>query len=187
MSLDSLSNQIKAEAKAEAETIIKAAEKQAKGIRKEAEDEAKTHVDAALARAEKDAKQISVEVVASVRQQNQNAALMARRAVLDAAYDAATLAVSKSNMKGRSKLIKSLVEDAKSQGEKDMVLHPVETDRKEIEGLKPGFKIGESVSGLGGFTLVSSDGSVLLDYRFDSRLDAAWKESLAEVNDILFG
>ena len=55
MSLDSLSNQIKAEAKAEAETIIKAAEKQAKGIRKEAEDEAKTHVDAALARAEKDA------------------------------------------------------------------------------------------------------------------------------------
>ena len=39
MSLDSLSNQIKAEAKAEAETIIKAAEKQAKGIRKEAEDE----------------------------------------------------------------------------------------------------------------------------------------------------
>ena len=49
MSLDSLSNQIKAEAKAEAETIIKAAEKQAKGIRKEAEDEAKTHLDAALA------------------------------------------------------------------------------------------------------------------------------------------
>ena len=27
-----------------------------------------------------------------------------------------------------------------------MVLHPVETDKKEIEGLKPGFKIGESVS-----------------------------------------
>ena len=132
MSLDSLSNQIKAEAKAEAETIIKAAEKQAKGIRKEAEDEAKTHLDAALARAEKDAKQISVEVVASVRQQNQNAALMARRAVLDAAYDAATLAVSKSNMKGRSKLIKSLVDDAKNQGEKDMVLHPVETDRKAV-------------------------------------------------------
>ena len=87
-------------------------------------------MDAALARAEKDAKQISVEVVASVRQQNQNAALMARRAVLDAAYDAATLAVSKSNMKGRSKLIKSLVEDAKDQGEKDSglstLLRPIE-------------------------------------------------------------
>ena len=53
MSLDSLSNQIKAEAKAEAETIIKAAEKQAKGIRKEAEDEAATHLDAALARHKK--------------------------------------------------------------------------------------------------------------------------------------
>ena len=48
MSLDSLSNQIKAEAKAEAETIIKAAEKQAKGIRKEAENEAATHLDLSL-------------------------------------------------------------------------------------------------------------------------------------------
>ena len=85
MSLDSLSNQIKAEAKAEAETIIKAAEKQAKGIRKEAEDEAATHLDAALARAQKDAKQISVEVVASVRQQNQNAALICLLYTSDAA------------------------------------------------------------------------------------------------------
>ena len=82
MSLESLSNQIKAEANAEAETIIKAAQEQAKEIRKEAEKAAKSHLDAALARAEKDAQQISVEVVASVRQQNQNAALMARRTCL---------------------------------------------------------------------------------------------------------
>ena len=186
MSLESLSNQIKAEANAEAETIIKAAQEQAKEIRKEAEKAAKSHLDAALARAEKDAQQISVEVVASVRQQNQNAALMARRTVLDATYSAATEEVSKPKMKGRSKLIKSLVQEAKKQGEKDMTLHPVETDRKEIEGLKHGFTMGDSVPGLGGFTLVSSDGSVLLDYRFDSRLDSAWKDSLGEVNKILF-
>ena len=55
MSLESLSNQIKAEANAEAETIIKAAQEQAKEIRKEAEKASKSHLDAALARAEKDA------------------------------------------------------------------------------------------------------------------------------------
>jgi vacuolar-type H+-ATPase subunit E/Vma4 len=47
--------------------------------------------------------------------------------------------------------------------------------------------MGDSVEGLGGFTLESSDGSVLLDYRFDGRLDAAWKKSLSEINTILFG
>ena len=187
MSLEALSSQIEAEAKAEAKAIIKAAEHQAKAIRSEAESEAKSHMEQALSRAEKDAEQISVEVVASVRQQNQNAGLIARRAVLDETYEAAREAVSSSKMKGRNALIKALVKEAKSEATKDMVLHPVDVDRSTIEKEKSGFKIGDSIEGLGGFTLESSDGSILLDYRFDGRLDAAWKKSLSEVNKILFG
>ena len=187
MSLEALSSQIKAEAKAEAKAIIKAAEDQAKTIRSEAESEAESHMEQALSRAEKDAEQISVEVVASVRQQNQNAGLVARRAVLDDTYQAAREAVSAPKMKGRNALIKALVKEAKSEATKDMVLHPVEVDRSIIEKEKSGFKIGDSIEGLGGFTLESSDGSILLDYRFDGRLDAAWKTSLSEVNKVLFG
>ena len=37
------------------------------------------------------------------------------------------------------------------------------------------------------FILESKDGSIVLDYRFDSRLDEAWKENIREVNNILFG
>ena len=187
MSLEALSSQIEAEAKAEAKAIIKAAEQQAKAIRSEAESEAKSHMEQALSRAEKDAEQISVEVVASVRQQNQNAGLIARRAVLDETYQAAREAVSASKMKGRNALIKALVKEAKSEATKDMVLHPVDVYRSTIEKENSGFKIGDSIEGLGGFTLESSDGSILLDYRFDGRLDAAWKKSLSEVNKILFG
>ena len=187
MSLESLSSQIEAEAKAEAEEIIKAAEDQAKIIRAEAEAEAENHMKQALSRAEKDAEQISVEVVASVRQQNQNAGLIARRLVLDDTYRAAREAVSTSKMKGRNALIKSLVKEAKSEAAKDMIMHPVEVDRSTIDKEKPGFKMGDSVEGLGGFTLESSDGSILLDYRFDGRLDAAWKNSLSDINRILFG
>ena len=187
MSLEALSSQIEAEAKAEAKAIIKAAKDQAKGIRSEAEAEAENHMKQALSRAEKDAEQISVEVVASVRQQNQNAGLIARRAVLDDTYQAAREAVSASKMKGRNALIRTLVKEAKSEGTKDMILHPVEVDRSAIEKEKSGFKMGDSIEGLGGFTLESSDGSILLDYRFDGKLDAAWKKSLSEVNKILFG
>ena len=92
-----------------------------------------------------------------------------------------------SKMKGRNALIKALVKEAKSEATKDMILHPVEVDRSAIEKEKSGFKMGDSIEGLGGFTLESSDGSILLDYRFDGKLDAAWKKSLSEVNKILFG
>ena len=52
---------------------------------------------------------------------------------------------------------------------------------------KSDFTIGDDVEGLGGFILESKDGSIVLDYRFDSRLDEAWKENIREVNNILFG
>ena len=66
-----------------------------------------------------------------------------------------------------------------------MILRPVSTDRKELE--KSDFTLGDDVEGLGGFILESKDSSIVLDYRFDSRLDEAWKANIREVNNILFG
>jgi vacuolar-type H+-ATPase subunit E/Vma4 len=43
------------------------------------------------------------------------------------------------------------------------------------------------VSGIGGFVLESADGSIVLDYRFDGRLDEAWVAALPAVNTVLFG
>ena len=40
---------------------------------------------------------------------------------------------------------------------------------------------------IGGFVLESKDGSVVLDYRFDSLLEDAWKSCMASVNKVLFG
>jgi vacuolar-type H+-ATPase subunit E/Vma4 len=47
--------------------------------------------------------------------------------------------------------------------------------------------MGDDIDGLGGFVLESKDGSMVLDYRFDSRLEAAWRASLGTVNASLFG
>jgi vacuolar-type H+-ATPase subunit E/Vma4 len=47
--------------------------------------------------------------------------------------------------------------------------------------------LGDDIEGLGGFVLESKDGSMVLDYRFDSRLEDAWKASLGAVNIALFG
>ena len=66
-----------------------------------------------------------------------------------------------------------------------MLLRPVSTDRKELE--KGNFSLGEDIEGLGGFVLESKDGSIVLDYRFDSRLEKAWQDNLGLVNKTLFG
>ena len=82
--------------------------------------------------------------------------------------------------------LKALVDDAKEAGRKGMKLLPVAIDRKAIEKVAKGFDIGNDVDGLGGFMLESDDGSVVLDFRFDARLAAAWKSSLGDVNSALF-
>jgi vacuolar-type H+-ATPase subunit E/Vma4 len=66
-----------------------------------------------------------------------------------------------------------------------MLLRPVSTDRKALE--KGNFSLGDDVEGLGGFVLESKDGSIVLDYRFDSRLEEAWNANLGTVNKTLFG
>ena len=66
----------------------------------------------------------------------------------------------------------------------DVVMRPVKTDRTALS--KSGFKMGEDIEGLGGFVLESKDGSTMLDFRFDMMLEEAWKNTLGEINGILF-
>ena len=77
-----------------------------------------------------------------------------------------------------------LVKEASSSNS-DMIMRPVSIDRKSLSSSN--FSLGEDIDGLGGFVLESKDGSVVLDYRFDSLLEDAWKANLGPVNKALFG
>jgi vacuolar-type H+-ATPase subunit E/Vma4 len=57
----------------------------------------------------------------------------------------------------------------------------VNAKRNDLPALvKAGFKSGRETSGLGGFQVESADGSVLLDYTYETLLDNAWKQILSE-------
>ena len=73
------------------------------------------------------------------------------------------------------------------QADPDMVLRPVALDRAALQKIGGNFDIGDDVSGIGGFVLESADRSIVLDYRFDGRLDEAWVAALPTVNTALFG
>ena len=184
MTLDALANEIAAQAKAEAESIIAAAKQQAEEIEDEAKAVASSFSSDMKARAERESAQLSVEVVASAKQANQKHLLIARREELDETWNSIRVSVASPDLKGRSDVLSALLAEASKSGE-GMLLRPVSTDRKALE--KGNFSLGEDVEGLGGFVLESKDGSIVLDYRFDSRLEEAWNANLGTVNKTLFG
>ena len=187
MTLEALASEIAIAAKKEANGITDAAKTEAKGILNEAKAEANSHSEDINSRAVRESTQIKTETVASARQANQKAQLIARREELDATWDAIREQVGSSGMKGRAGLIKVLLAQAKGEGEKGMIIRPVGIDRPALEKANPGFDFGNDVEGLGGFVLETGDGSVVLDYRFDGRLEDSWKSCLSSVTSILFG
>ena len=184
MTLDALAAEIASQAKAEAKSIIDAAKAEAKRIKNDAKEQAAAATSEDEMRASRDSAQRSVEVVASARQANQKRALIARREELDMTWGAVMEQVESPDFEGRSDMIASLLEEA-NKADSDMVLRPVSMDRKALSSSK--FSLGDDIEGLGGFVLESKDGSMVLDYRFDSRLEAAWRASLGAVNTALFG
>ena len=184
MSLDALAAEIASQAEAEAKAIVEAAQAEAKRIEEEARNEVSEVSSISSDKAERESAQLSVEVVASARQANQKRALIAQRKELDATWESVKEEVRSPKMKGRKGILDSLVKEA-SSSKSGMIMRPVTSDRATLS--KSGFTMGEDIEGLGGFVLESKDGSTVLDYRFDFRLEAAWKDNLGEVNKILFG
>ncbi len=184
MSLEALSKEISMQAEAEAKSIIDNAKAEAERIQNDAMSQAANAAADVVARASKDSKQISIEVVAAARQANQKKALVARREELDITWESVKQRVSSPDLEGRNKILQGLVKEA-SASNSDMIMSPVRIDRKSLSSSD--FSMGDDIDGLGGFVLESKDGSVVLDYRFDSLLEDAWKANLGPVNKALFG
>ena len=187
MTLDALAKEIAAAARKEAKALTDAAKAEAKETLSEAKEEAQAMRDQAMQKAERDCAQNRTETVASARQFNQKRMLIARREELDATRESVCEQVGSARLKGRADLLKALVKEAKGEADADMVLRPAALDRSALQKIAGNFAIGDDVSGIGGFVLESADGSIVLDYRFDGRLDEAWVAALPTVNTALFG
>ncbi|MGY8702001.1 MAG: V-type ATP synthase subunit E family protein [Candidatus Poseidoniales archaeon] len=186
MTLEKLAEEIASATKAEADAIRENAETEAALIIAEAEAEAKAIIDGQGEKASREASQLGMELVASAKQANQKLQLIARREELDATHEALKEQVGSAALKGRTKLLEDLLKKAKLEASKDMVLHPVSMDRKALDDAASGFKLGDDVEGLGGFILVSKDGAVSLDFRFDGILETTWDDKLGQVSAKLF-
>ena len=187
MSLDKLAGEIEAMAKAEAKAVTDEAAAEAKKIAAEAKGTVSAYREEAIANATRSCDQIAVESIAAARQRNQKTLLVARRAELDATWEEVLSRAASPDLKGRNDVLKSLLSQASDEAPSGMVLQPVNIDRDFLAKNSSGFEMGDEVDGLGGFVLEDTDGSVLMDYRFEGRLRDAWDKKLGEVSSILFG
>jgi len=187
MTLERLAEDIAAAAEGEAKAILDEAEAEAKALIADAKQSAEETRTENSTRAAKEADQITKETVASARQANQKDVLIARREELDATHLLLVEEISSSSMNGRATIIQRMLDEARSVGDTGMILRPVGIDRAAIEAAGSGWSIGGDTDGLGGFILESEDGSISLDFRFDSLLETAWDSQRHQVNEILFG
>ena len=80
---------------------------------------------------------------------------------------------------------RKLLEKLASTAKKEIPKGKVHARKKDLDPLTAtGYDAGDSVSGSGGFIVESASGDVLLDYRFDVLLDEAWKQILAENQEL---
>ena len=163
MTLDALAAEIASQAEAEAKNIVEAAQAEAKRIEEEARNEVSEVSSISSDKAERESAQLSVEVVASARQANQKRALIARREELDATWETVKEEVGSPKMKGRQKILDSLVKEAR-KSKSGMIMRAVSSDRASLS--KSGFTMCDDIEGLGGFVLESKDASTVLDFRF---------------------
>ena len=186
MSLENLAEKIASAAKSEADEVIKAANEQASEIINSAKSEASIMENNSTEKVNKEVSQLAVEVVASAKQANQKRVLIAKRDELDSTWKSVQELVGSGKLSGRKTLLESIVKDADNSENKGMILRPVAIDRGVLSKSGSSFKLGDDIEGLGGFILESKDGSISLDYRFDSRLDSCWNDNIKNVSEILF-
>ena len=186
MTLETLAKDIASSAEAEAKAILKEAKASAKKIIAEAEAKANTIREEAESRASREAEQLAREIVASARQSNQKDVLVARRAVLDATFEAARGQLADPALSGRASILKGLMAQADEVAVGDFTVRPVAIDRAALSDISGSRGMGDDVEGLGGFILEATDGSVSFDMRFDTLLNQVWSDKRASINSTLF-
>ena len=190
MSLDTVVEDIRDEARARAEEIRETGETRAEEIVSEAEREADEIRSTAEREVERTIEQEREQKLSSAKLEAKQARLEARREVLEEVRDDVEAQIADIDGEERESLTRSLLDAASEEFDASSVrVRGSEADAEllaSIVGDYDGFEVGEPIDCLGG-VVVESDGSrVRVNNTFDSVLEDVWEENLREISARLF-
>lgn len=191
MSLETVAEDIRDEARARAEEIREEGEERAAEIVEDAEADAEKILDEREAAVEREVEQRREQAVSSAKLEAKQARLEARRDAIADVREAVETAIAEIDGERRRSLTETLLDAAAEEfdeGESVSVYGRAD-DADLLEDLLEGYD-GFSVAGeydcLGGVVVESEESRVRVNNTFDSILEAVWEDNLKELSTRLF-
>lgn len=192
MSLETVVEDIRAQAREEAEAIREEGEQRAEEIREQAREEADRIREEAETAVEQQIEQEREQATSAAKLEAKQERLAARRDVLDDVREQTEQAVAELSGERRRELTAALVENAAEEfGDAAVSVYGRSDDRELIETILADKEYDEwTFAGerdcLGGIVAESDASRVRIDNTFDSILDDAWEDNLKAVSEVLF-
>jgi len=191
MSLETVAEDIREQARARAEEIREAAEQDAEGLREDAERDAEEIRKQRLAEAEREIEQLREQRISSAKLEAKQARLEARRDVIESVREEVEAAIAGLEGEEREELTRQLLDAAAAEFADDerIRVYGRAEDRELLESLLAeydGFEYAGEVECLGGVVVESDSSRVRVKNTFDSVLEDIWEEHLREMSDRLF-
>ena len=189
MSLETVVEDVRDEARARATEIREAAEAEAEEILAEAEADAEQLREARLAEVDRQIEQEREQALSSATLEAKQERLGARRDVIEDVYDAVEESIADVDGDRRRELTEALLEATLAEFDDETVTVSTRAaDVDLLESLLEGrnAEVGEPVDCLGGVVAESDASRVRVNNTFDSILESVWDDELKQVSERLF-
>lgn len=191
MSLETVVEDIREEARARAAEIREEAEGEAEEIIAEAEDEAEEIIEQAEREAERQIERERERSRSSATLEAKQERLGARRDVLESVHDQVASAVADLDRDRRKELTAATIEAGLAEFDDDASIRVYgrESDAELLEELLENHENAQldgTVDCLGGVVLESDASRVRVNNTFDSVLESVWEDELKNISDRLF-
>lgn len=191
MSLESVVEDIRAEAEARAEEIREEAEAEANELIAQAEADAKEMMSSAEREAERQIERERERTKSSATLEAKQERLAARRDILERVYDEVESAVVELAGERREQLTRSVFAAGLSEfdDEDSIRVYGRDGDQELLESIvtdEDRATVAGTVDCLGGVVLESDTARVRVNNTFDSILEDVWEDELKDISDKLF-
>ena len=190
MSLDTVVEDVRDEARARAEEIREAAESEADEIVAEAEADAERIREERLAEADRQIEQEREQTLSSAKLEAKQERLGARRDVLEDVYDDVEATIESLDGDRRRELTETLLDAtlAEFDDDDDVAVYTRPEDVELLEDLVAdrNAEVDGEVDCLGGVVAESDTSRVRVNNTFDSILDSVWDDELKHISERLF-
>jgi V/A-type H+-transporting ATPase subunit E len=183
MGLDKVVKDISEKAEAESKVISAKASTEAAAIKTAAEGEARQIAAAELAKADQSISKMRQRELSSAKLDVKKSKLNAEKDVLTDVHAGFVKQLSVLPREKKVDILQKLIKLAK----KDISTGKIFCNAADADLIKDsGYAYGGNINCLGGILVTSEDGSINLDYTFDSILEDVWTSSMKQISDILF-